>query len=321
MQRNFYILTFLLLFILFSPKVVFASSDFPPVTSGAGIFLPDSPLYALDKLYQKGKLLFAFTPEKRAEVRNQILGERMAELRVMYAKADRRGINLALIELTEEARKAEADIKEAQALGKNVSGLAKNVSDNLRTYRIILSSVSEGAVSDVSLSLESANESLLASKIIVEDFLNTSDYEEAVNNDLEDELSTNVLGVSTRADKIEAKIGKLQKKASEAAELERRKILTEQAKLKKLEQNKRQKRIELLEKRKKLIEERKKKLEAAREAAKKAREAAEKFRESKKSELELKKNTEDVESNEVETETESSNSGSGSSNSGSGSTN
>lgn len=320
MKRNLSIFTVILFLFVFSSKTVFAS-QFPPVTSGAGFFLPDSPFYTLDKLYQKVKLAIALTPEKRAEVRNQILGERMAELRVMYAKADRRGINLALIELTEEARKAEADIKEAQALGKNVSVLAKNVSDNLREYRMILSSVSEGATSDVSLSLESANESLLASKITVEDFLNASDLEEAVNNDLEDELNTNVLGVSTRADKIEAKIERLQKKASEAAELERRKILAEQAKLKKLEQNKRQKRIELLERRKKLIEERKKKLEAAREAAKKAREAAEKFRESKRNELELRKNTEAVESNEVETNTESSNSGSGSSNSGPGSIN
>lgn len=317
MKRNFYIFTFLLLFILFSSRVALASSDFPSVTSGAGFFLPDSPLYALDKFYQKGKLLFAFTPEKRAEVRREILGERMAELRVMYAKADRRGMSLALIELTEEARKAEADIKEAQALGKNVSILAKNVSDNLREYRMILSSVSEVATSDVSLSLESANESLLASKIIVEDFLNTSDYEEAVNNDLEDELNTNVLGVSVRADKIESRIERLQKKASEAAELERRKIASAEAKLKNIEVKKKQQRLQLLERRKKLIEERKKKLEAAREAARKAREAAEKFRESKINELELKKNTEAVESNEVETE--SSNSGSGSSNSRSGS--
>ena len=298
MKRNLYTFTFLLLFILFSPKAVFAS-DFPPVTSGAGLFLPDSPFYSLDKLYQKVKLGFAFTPEKRAEVRNQILGERMAELRVMYAKADRRGINLSLIELTEEARKAEADIKEAQALGIDVSVLAKNVNDNLRDYRMILSKVSEGATSDVSLSIEGASESLLASKIIVEDFLNTQDYEEAVNNDLEDELNTNVLGVSTRADKIEAKLNKLQKKASETAELEKKKIAQEETKLKKIEAAKKKLRMELLERRKKLLEERKAKLEAAREAAKKAKEAALKFKETRRAENELRQNTQEIEQTEV----------------------
>lgn len=297
MKRIIFVFTLILLFFVFSPKTF--ASEFPAVPSGPGYLLPDSQFYGVDRLYQKVKLLLAFTPEKRALVRNQIIGERMAELRVMYDKSNRRGINIALIELTEEARKAEADLKEAASLSRYAVFSAKTLNDNLREYRKIISQVIEVTSDETSLNLEAANESLLASKITVEGFLNPEDQEEAVNNDLEDEINTQVLGVSTRINKIENKIERLQKKASEAAAIENRKISSEEARLRKLQEKNKEKRLTLLEKRKKLIEARKQKLEQAREAAKKAREAAKKARELRQAQQELRTNTEELEQNPV----------------------
>ena len=36
--------------------------NFPPVASGPGYFLPDSPLYIVDKAFQGMRLAFSFTP-------------------------------------------------------------------------------------------------------------------------------------------------------------------------------------------------------------------------------------------------------------------
>ena len=248
---------------------------------------------------QKVKLVLAFTPEKRALVRNQIIGERMAELRVMYERSNRRGINIALIELTEEARKAEADLKEAASLSRYAVFSAKTLNDNLREYRKIISQVIEDAPYETSLNLEAANESLLASKITVEDFLNPEDQEEAINNDLEDELYSQVLGVSTRVNKIDKKLDQIQKKANRTAEIERKKITSEETRLKTLQEKNKEKRLKLLEKRKQLLEQRKQKLEQAREAAKRAREAAKRAQELRQAQQELRTNTEELEQNPV----------------------
>ena len=297
MKRIIFVFTLILLFFVFSPKTF--ASDFPAVPSGPGYLLPDSQFYGIDRLYQKVKLVLAFTPEKRALVRNQIIGERMAELRVMYERSNRRGINIALIELTEGARKAEADLKEAASLSRYAVFSAKTLNDNLREYRKIISQVIEDAPYETSLNLEAANQSLLASKITVEDFLNPEDQEEAINNDLEDELDSQVLGVSTRVNKIDKKLDQIQKKANRTAEIERKKITSEETRLKTLQEKNKEKRLKLLEKRKQLLEQRKQKLEQAREAAKRAREAAKRAQELRQAQQELRTNTEELEQNPV----------------------
>ena len=156
---------------------------------------------------------------------------------------------------------------------------------------------------ETSLKLESVNKALLSAKVDAEEFLATADLESAIQNDLEDELETAVLGVSTKSEKIQAKIEKLQKRANDAVIREAKKAEVEEAleAKKTLSKELKEKSKQEREKKKKLLEERKKKLGEAREAFKKAREAFIKFLESQEAEDALRKNTEETE-NSVNTQ-------------------
>lgn len=282
--------------ILVVPSSSFAQNKniFPAVPQGPGYILPDSPLYVFDKLSQEFKLVLAFTPERRATVRNQIVGERLAELRVMHARGNSEGVSIALYELSNEAKSIGDDLKEAQLSGKNVSRIAKSINDSLRANRDILSEASLNSNEELSLKLDSANESLLIAKVNVENYLNPVDLEDAVGSDLEDEIETAVLGVETKAEDADKKIEKLQKKTEKEVEKEARKNEAEdKIETKKLENEGTsgekkaalkeliQKKKEAREKRKKMLEERKKKFQEAREALKKSKEASRKIKEAK----------------------------------------
>ena len=315
---------FIFIFLLASSRVSFAtpqqevlgyssnSNAFPAVTAGAGFLLPDSPLYFADKIFQSLKLAIALTPEKKTTVQTQILGERMAELREMYARKNSEGIVKALWEIEKEGKNLAASVRTAASQSDEAFVLAKKANDVLTDYRLVLAKASSASSDELSLKLDSTNYSLLVSKVEIEDFLSIADQEDAIASDLETEVENAVLGTSTKAEKLELKISNLEKRASRAAQLEQKK-LEQKAKIKAKKQEAKQ----IIEKRKKLMEERKKKLEAARETLKKVREAALRFKEAQKAESQLKKETE----NESEDESKSSNSGSGSSNSGSGSSN
>lgn len=275
--------------ILTLPSIASAQNKntFPAVSSGPGYILPDSPFYFIDNLYQELKLTVAFTPERRAVVRNEIVGERMAELRVMHARGSNKGISNALFELSRESKALASDLREAELAGKDVTKIAKSINDSLRANRQVIAQASLNSGEELSLGLDSANESLLVAKVSVEDYLNPIDFETAVNDDLEDEVETAVLGVETKANKVDKKIEKLQKNTEKEAQIEAKKAeLEEKMELKK-EQAKEiaEKKKEAREKRKKILEERKKKLQEVREALKKTKEASKKIKEAR----ELKK--------------------------------
>ncbi len=277
-------------FLTFTPVALAQNKNtFPAVSNGPGYILPDSPLYFVDNLYQEIKLVLALTPEKRAIVRNEIVGERMAELRVMHARGSSRGISIALYELSRESKELAADLKEAELAGRDVTRIAKSINDSLRANRQILAVASAGSSEELSLKLDSANESLLIAKVNVEDYLNPTDFEGAIDEDLEDGVETAVLGIETEAVSADKKLEKLEKRAQKEAENEAKKALQEE----KVEAQKTavkemiQKKKEAREKRKKMLEERKKKIQEAREALKKSKEASKKIKEAK----ELKKIT------------------------------
>lgn len=343
MNKKVISIAFIFLLVILSPKSIFASARsevlgdftntnlFPPVAAGTGFLLPDSPIYFVDKIFQNFKLALAFTPQNKAATEGQILGERLAELRVMHASGNKDGINTALLEIEKEAKNAAYDLKVASANGEDVSQIAKQVNDYLKDYRNIIAVAADNSSEELSLKLESTNLSLLSSKVDVDEFLNQADKDDAIQSDLESEVETAVLGQETRSLSTEKKLGSLEKRASKAAELQAKKDTVKKLLEVKKTENKKllEEKKKLQDQKKKLLEERKKKMESAREALKKVREAAKSFREAKKAENELKsQNEQEVHpsvtpeqksSTETETHSSDSNSGSGSSNSGSGS--
>ncbi|MBI3984996.1 MAG: hypothetical protein HY344_03600 [Candidatus Levybacteria bacterium] len=265
------------------------NDTFPQITAGTGYLLPDSPFYFVDKAFQRLKLSLAFFLDEKAIVQTQILGERMAELKVMYEAKNTEGINTALLEIEREAKNLAQNLKKAAMDGNDVSIVAKQANDALKDYRLVLATVAKASDDQLSFKLESASYVLLLSKLDIENYLNTADQEEAIASDLEIEVENAVLGTSTKAQKAEQKIQKLEKRAQKAAQLEQKKLDAKKLQAKQLAQRKL-----IEEKRKKLSDERKKKLEAAKEALKKVREAALRFKEAQNAEKQLKQ-TEQVE--------------------------
>lgn len=310
---------------------------FPPVAAGPGYILPDSPLYALDKVFQEIRIAIAITPERRAAIRELIMQERLAEARVMHSRGKQEALDASLDGIVAEAAGAAKDLKDAAAQGKDVAALAKEINDTIKYNREVLKTVEEQAPELLALQVATTRHGLLVAKTNVEDQLSYADLENEVNGDLEEAFDTEVLGVETATKKLESRIDKLERRASKAAEIEAQKAIIQQKK----QTLKTQKEIlqqQLKVRKQRLMEERKKKAQEAKEAAKKAREAAKRLKEARKAELKLitepsvspglspeveDESSRSLNSGSGSTSSGSSNSGSGSSgsNSGSGSSN
>ena len=259
--------------------------NFPPVASGPGYFLPDSPLYIVDKAFQGMRLAFSFTPERRVVIRDLILGERLAELRVMAERNNTAAMQVTLSEIAHESGKISTDLADAAAQGKDVKTLAKDTNDLMKLQREILKTVGEQVDSALALQVESTRQSLLLAKVRVEDQLTEQEMLEAMENDLEDEVETQVLGVQTAVSKLEQRLlkldtmikkdeGKLETEADEDIKSEILKLKVERLKILN----------DIKKKKKALQEERKSKMQQLREQAKKMRESIMQFRNARKAE-------------------------------------
>ena len=327
MRKFLPVLLGLILFILLAPSPVSAhhrgqvlgeatpSSElvFPPVTSGAGFILPDSPLFFIDKTFQQVKLLLAFSAEQKARVRSQIAGERMAELRLMLLRENQAAINTTLSELTKEVDLAAASLAEAAARGQDVKTLAREINETIKLQRKILNTVESQTRGVLKLQLKAARQALKESKVEIEDELPEEDLEKEIEENLAEEIEDQVEEASESAQKIQEDLIKLEAEASKAAA--KALVRREEAIKKAIEERNEAKRSaeeRLLEAEKKrqeaLLTAQKRASERAQEALKKAQEAAKGFREARERVTEIKTGT---------SNTGSSNSDSGGSNSGS----
>jgi len=282
----------------------------PPVTSGAGFILPDSPLFFLDKLFQQIRLVLAFTPERKAKTHAQIAGERLAELRIMLERNDSDGISIALSNLTQEVSQMSRVLSDAAANGRDISLLAKQFNETIKSQRKVLGILKDQTDGVLKLQIKTAREALKTAKIEIEDELAEDELENEIEEDLNEEIEDEVEEATRSAKRLDHAIDVLSKLASQAAE--KRQIRREEALRHAIEvkeealRKQEEKQLELEKKKEeKLLKAKEKFIKKTREAVEKAHEAAREFQEAQD------------EINEREGPSE--NSGRGSSNFGSGS--
>ncbi|EKD65685.1 MAG: hypothetical protein ACD_50C00016G0002 [uncultured bacterium] len=264
-------------------STVSSQINFPPVTSGAGFILPDSPFYFLDKTFQQIRLLIAFTPESRAKVRQEIAGERLAELRIMLARNNQSGADTALDGLAEEVDKMAISLSEAAASGKDVKELAKEINQTIKSHRDILNSLESQAEGVLKLKFKTAKEALKLSKTNVEDELPEEELEKEIEEGLDDEIDELTEEATGSARRLEHAINVLERLASEAAvkeQLKREEALRHAIEVKNEALIRQQERfaLEEEEKQKILLEARVKVVSEARESVKRSQEAAERLK-------------------------------------------
>lgn len=198
-------------------STVSSQVNFPPVTSGAGFFLPDSPLFFLDKTFQQIRLFLAFTPERRAKIHNLIAGERLAELRIMLARNNPDGIAIALSNLTKEATQMSTNLSDAAANGRDVRLLARELNETIKAQRKILDILEDQTDGVLKLQLKTARKVLKTAKVEIEDELLEDELENEIEENLNDEIEEELEEASGSAKRLQHAIDVLSKHASEAA--------------------------------------------------------------------------------------------------------
>lgn len=201
-----------------------AQLNFPPLSSGPGFILPDSPLYFLDNFFQSLRLSLAIDPENRSRVRAQIAGERLAELRVMLARNNPPGIEIALSQLTKEVGFSVKDLADAQAKGKNVSALARELNQIFKNQKNILKAVEDQTSGDLKIRLKAARLTLIDNKIEVQDRLPQDEADNEIKDDLREQLEDETQNIVESAQKAERLLERLNQESSQSAQkaLERR---------------------------------------------------------------------------------------------------
>lgn len=208
---------------MYSEKALGANSenvvnDFPSVTSGPGHIMPDSRLYFIDKLYQEFKLAVALSPQERAKVHTQILGERLAELRVMQARNNKEAIITALTEVQRESLLAAQDIRDASAQGKDVSSLAKATHQALKDYHDALVAVASRYPDTLyEGQLLTAADTLKEARMITETTFSGTDRDNELATNAQNDLEDAVLGAVTWAERVESRFKNYEKYASGSA--------------------------------------------------------------------------------------------------------
>jgi hypothetical protein len=194
-----------------------AQVSFTEVTSGPGVILPNSPLFFLDKIYQQLKLALVRSPEEKAKVRAEIIGERLAEVKMMILRDNEKGLALALTNLTEESNNAAADLHNQAEDGENVEEAAKTLNETVKKEKEVLDSLSENSTGSVKFTFRSAGEKVRLHKMSVEGQL----PEELLEKEKEDQLQLDIKDHSVEAKKltqrVEKNVGELEKYSSEAA--------------------------------------------------------------------------------------------------------
>lgn len=270
-----------------SPAGESSEIQIPATVEGPGFILPDSPFFFLDKIKQNVRLAFAFSPENKARIYSDIAGERMAEFRIMLIKNNANGVRNSLGSISDNLEKSADELDNAKLSGRDVSALAKTLNQRIKTKQQALDILEKQTNGELKDLVGASQNSLLESKIKVEDSLT----EEELNNEIKDDLNRlverKIEESSNSAKELEKSIGELQKEASLSATKELRKregvikraIEEKNEELRKTEEKRLEQERKKQEKRLKLQEESAKEVKRTVEEARKA---AEKFKEAQK---------------------------------------
>jgi hypothetical protein len=153
MRKLIGILMALLLIVSASP--VFAQEE---VEAGTG---PDSPLYGLDRAFERISLALTFDRAKKAEKRLQIASERLAELREMVNKGKPEFVERLTQDHGKQIEESENDITEAKARGKNVTAVSQRVAEatskHIEVLTALLDKVPEQARAGIQNAIEKSS--------------------------------------------------------------------------------------------------------------------------------------------------------------------
>ncbi len=239
-MKKVFCLSFLIVFLLITVPTVSAhhrekilgvttntseTITIPPTASGPGFVLPDSPLFFLDPLKQNVRIIVALTPDAKAVVYNDVAGERLAELRYMLAKKNQQAVAYSLNGVSDNMRNASEELAAAQFAGKNVKKLARILTISIKEKQQALDVLENNASLELKSKVKVAQDSLLTSKVIIEDSLSQEELENEIRDDLSRLAIRRIAEIAENAQEIEHDLEEL---AGQAQEVSRRVITKRQ---------------------------------------------------------------------------------------------
>lgn len=195
-----------------------STAQIPATVEGPGLILPDSPLFFLDQLKQSARVLLSFTPEAKAQAHALIAGERLAELRFMLSKNNKKGIETDLSGIGDNFSEAAKNISEAKLTGRDVSLLAKKINDDIKSKQQTLDLLEDQLFGEMEKRVQATSEELVDAKNEVEDALPSDLLANEINDDINRIAAREVLNASESAQDIKDDLEELQIQTKEAAQ-------------------------------------------------------------------------------------------------------
>ena len=123
------------IFLLVLPILAFAQVDTP----SAGL-TPDSPFYFFDRISEAIERVFTFNPEAKAKLEISFAGERISEIKIILETegVDAKGFDRAESILLDNLSRAANIINKEKGKGKDISALAKELTDDFDAHKSIL---------------------------------------------------------------------------------------------------------------------------------------------------------------------------------------
>jgi len=216
-----FIASFFLLLALISAPTILADNgavlgttatttiQIPATPEGPGLILPDSPLFFLDELKQRVRVFLAFTPEARAQVHANIAGERLAELRIMLARNNTKGILIDLKGISDNLTAAADDLSQAQFSGKNVNMIAQTINQSIKRKQDTLDSVESQIKGNLKKQVSVLQDSVFRAKVRVGSLMPQDLAQTEMFDDLTRKLAQQVQEASESSQAILVTIGQL----------------------------------------------------------------------------------------------------------------
>lgn len=125
---------------VFASGIAFAHAQDKQVTLSSAGLTPENPLYFFDRLGETLQEFFTFNPEGKARLQITFAAERIAEIKVMLdAKGvEARGLDVARSRLQANIAKVANIVESEKSKGKDVSELAKSLSDDFDAHKAVL---------------------------------------------------------------------------------------------------------------------------------------------------------------------------------------
>lgn len=187
------------------PVVGSPSTSTPAVSSLEAGLTPENPFYFLDIWGEAIQRFFTFNPASRARLEISFAKERIAEIKLVLEEkgVDAKGLSVAEARLKDNLSRATAIVADQKQAGKDVSGLAQEVSNDFNSTQETLKSTFKSEAGALEVKIEALKarlkEARLASDVAQVEILSKEladlkaqkellgEHEDKNNNDIEAE--------------------------------------------------------------------------------------------------------------------------------------